>query len=406
VRAKTLPPAESELELVLTAHHLIADGWSCGVMLREIGELYSAASAGRRAVLSAPMQLSEWVQKSAAELGGGANSEALDYWLKELGGQLPVLDLPSDRPRPALKTFAARRANMDLGAEFAANIKATAAKCNATTFVTLLGAFQVLLHRLSGQTEFIVGFSLAGQSQIQGRDLVGHCVNFLPVRQTVDPDATFAAHVGSTRGRFLDAMEHQDCTLGTLIKKLKVRRDPSRMPLMSVAFNLDPSSRGITFHGIEARTGSVPRRYENFDIFFNVVDLGDRYQIQLTYNEALWDAASMELRMREYRRLLEAVMVDPTTAVDRLEILDEAELAQLAAWNPAPTLPAPIGSLHQRISEIAKTRATELAVVCGSERFDYAELEAASNRIARHLAQLGVVRGDLVGVCLERGARW
>ncbi|MFO1077414.1 MAG: amino acid adenylation domain-containing protein [Planctomycetota bacterium] len=405
VRAKIVQTADREFELMLAAHHIVADGWSCGVLLRDIAQLYSAGREGRSAQLAAPMQLGEWVDRCAADLASEEHRESLRYWLEELSGELPVLDLPSDRPRPEIKTFAAQRVNLDLDAGFAQRIKALAQKCGSTTFVTLLGAFQVLVHRLSGQKDFVVGFSVAGQSQLQGRDLVGHCVNFLPLRQTVEAEAPFDRHIGATRGKFLDAMDHQNCTLGTLIKRLKVRRDASRLPVMSVAFNLDPSGKGIEFHGIEARTGSVPRRYENFDIFFNVVDLADRYQIQVTYNEALWDRATMELRVREYRRLLESAMADPTTPIDRIDLLDDAERRQLEQWNPDTDLPVPTDTMHARVAAMAAARPDAPAVVCGADRLSYAELDARSAAVARRLAKLGVRRGDLVGVCLERSVR-
>ena len=189
------------------------------------------------------MQLSGWVQKEADEQGSEERTAAMAYWLDQFKGTPPVLELPTDRPRPAIKTYRAQRENLDLDAVFTKQIRELATRNGATTFATLLAAFQSFLHRLSGQSDIVVGFSLAGQSNIEGRDLVGHCVNFLPLRASIKGDSKFSDQVAQARGKALDAVEHQQFAFGNLIQRLNLRRDPSRVPLMSVAFNLDPSSR-------------------------------------------------------------------------------------------------------------------------------------------------------------------
>ena len=181
----------------------------------------------------------------------------------------------------------------------------------------------------------MVGFSLAGQSNLQGKDLVGHCVNFLPLRMKVDADSKMADRIAQARGKVFDAVENQHFTFGNLIKRINLRRNPSRVPLMSVAFNLDPSSKGIAFGSLHVTAGSIPRRYENFDVFFNVVDLGDSLEIQCTYNEDLWDPETMQRRLLEYRQLLSSAMLDAEQSVSRLPMLPPEERRTLLEdWNP------------------------------------------------------------------------
>ena len=166
-------------------------------------------------------------------------------------GHTPVLELPTRSAAAAIKTYRAQRANLDLDAGIHQADPRTRHPHGATTFATLLAALQSFLHRLSGQSDLVVGFSLAGQSNIQGRDLVGHCVNFLPLRAVVEGDSKFSDQIAQARGKVFDAVEHQQFAFGNLIQRLNLRRDPSRVPLMSVAFNLDPSSKGIAFGDLE-----------------------------------------------------------------------------------------------------------------------------------------------------------
>ncbi|MDX2021248.1 MAG: amino acid adenylation domain-containing protein [Deltaproteobacteria bacterium] len=404
VRARLCKLAANEHLFILTAHHVVADGWSCGVMLRDLGALYAAACAGEVAKLPSPLQLPEWVQQQADARDGQERRTAMDYWLGQYEDTVPVLELPTDHPRPPLKTYGAARVNLDLDADFTKQIRGLATKLGATTFATLLGAFQTMLHRLSGQTDIVVGFSLAGQSNLGGRDLVGHCVNFLPLRMKVEPQSTFAEQVMQARGKVFDAVEHQQVAFGELIKRLNVRRDPSRLPLMSVAFNLDPSSKGIAFGNLEVTPGSVPRRYENFDIFFNVVELTDRLQIQCTYNEAMWDADTMAHRLREYQTLLQSALADASRSVGALPMLpDDERHTLLETWNPPYTATQPLaGGLHARVSAAAQRTPNAIAVVCEGESLTYTELESRSNQLAHQLCAMGVRPDDLVGICLER----
>lgn len=328
VRARLAKLAPDDHFFVITAHHMVCDGWSCGVLLRDLGKLYEAACTGRPAELGAPMQLSEFVQVSAEVRESQAAAEAEAYWLGEFPGAVPVLDLPTDRPRPPRKTFRAKRIWLPVDAAFVGRMKQLATAQGATMFATLLAGFGAFLSRLSGQDDLVVGFSLAAQSAIPDRDLVGHCVNFLPLHLYPKADTAFSDFVRTVRGKVLDAIEYQNLAFGRLLqmRKLKVRRDPSRVPLMSVAFNLDPSGRPLRFHDLEAESGSVPRKYENFDIFFNLVETGgDRLEIQCTFNLDLFDEATMWRFLKQYTVLMEGAAAAPGTALRQLPLLSDED---------------------------------------------------------------------------------
>jgi len=404
LRARLCKLTDNEHLFILTAHHVVADGWSCGVLLRDLGALYAAACAGEIAKLQAPLQLSQWVQQQADAQQSEERRTAMSFWLQEYKDTVPVLELPIDHPRPPLKTYQAARVNLDLDAEFTKSVRGLATRLGATTFATLLGAFQTMLHRLSGQTDVVVGFSLAGQSNLGGRDLVGHCVNFLPLRMTVEANSSFADQVMQARGKVFDAIENQQVAFGELIKRLNLKRDPSRLPLMSVAFNLDPSSKGIAFGDLEVSPGSVARRYENFDIFFNVVELSDSLQIQCTYNEGMWDAETMDRRLLEYRTLLQSALADSSVEVGRLPMLPASERQLVVdTWNPPYAESTPlVGGLADRVEAAAKRTPNAIAVVCGKDSLTYAELDARANQLAHLLHSMGLRPDDLVGICLER----
>jgi amino acid adenylation domain-containing protein len=249
----------------------------------------------------------------------------------------------------------------------------------------------------------VVGFSLPGQAQVEGRELVGHCVNFLPLRMRVDGAAPFGEHMLQARGRLLDASDHRSFTFGLLIQQLNLPRDPSRLPLMSVAFNLDPAYEGVAFGDLEAMPGSIPRVCENFDLFFNVVDLGTRYQIECRYNADLWAPATIARWLAEYSVLLDAACADASVPVGRLPVATVEEASLLAQWNQTQRR-YPSGTLHQLFEEQARRSPEAVAVVAGEQRITYAELDARANRLARRLRGAGAKADRLVALYAQRSA--
>jgi amino acid adenylation domain-containing protein len=403
-RAQLAKLAEDEHLVILTAHHLIADGWSCGVICRELGKLYAAACEGKPHGLPEALPYSEWIAAQRGAAGSDERRTAEDYWLSRYsGGPIPVLDLPSDRPRPPVKTFAADRLSLQLDEAFVSELKRMSGKQGATLFAGVLAGFHVLLARLAGQTDLVVGFSLAGQSDVEDRALVGHCVQFLPLRLSLDREASFADHVKLVRGLVFDAFEHKNFTFGTLIKKLHVPRDPSRVPLMSVAFNLDPNSLGIDFHDLICVPGSVPRRYENFDLFFNLVETSAGVEVQCTFNLDLFDRDTIRRRLDQYRTLLTGAVRDTATRCAELPLLSEAERRRVVSeWSQSEARDTPTTRVHERFLEQARRTPDAIAVRGGSSSLSYRELDLRSNRVAHYLASRGASLGRRVAVSCPR----
>ncbi len=402
-RARVVRAAPDEHLVLLTAHHIVCDGWSLGVLTRELGALYSAARRGVAAELPEPARFSDYALAEYAARGGPETSRDEAYWVGRFADSVPSVELPSPRPRPARKTYRAARRDATLDAEVVAKLKRLGARHGCTGFSALLAGFEAFLFRLTGCEDLVVGISAAGQAASGRDDLVGHCVNLLPLRFQVDGSRCFGELARSLKHSVLDALDHQRCTFGTVVRKLELPRDPSRVPLVSLNFNLDPTMRGVEFEGLRVEVGSNPRSFENFDLFWNVVDGGRTLTVECTYNTDLFDDATVRRRLDEFQCLLAGIVAEPERPLAELPLLPPAERQRiLVEWNATGAAYPPDACLH-RVFEAQVERTPEaLALVFGEQQLSYAELNARANRLARQLRGLGVGPEVLVGVCMER----
>ncbi|HEY2256914.1 MAG TPA: amino acid adenylation domain-containing protein, partial [Variovorax sp.] len=404
-RAALYQLSASEHLLSMSAHHAVCDGWSWGVVARELGQLYSEQIGAGPALEAAP-QYSDYAAWEAAEAAGPDMQAHTDYWLARFaGGSLPVLELPLDRPRPAVRTFHSRRVDHLLPQALIEGLRKVGASSGSSLFATLFGGFAATLNRLTGQDDLVIGIAAAGQMPSDMPGLVGHCVNTLPIRVAVDAQGSFetlARHSGSA---LLDAFEHQTLTYGALLRKLPVPRDPSRLPLVNVLFNLDSGTPGAhSFADLEVAQSTVGRRYENFELFLNITPVAAGLQMELQYNADLFDEASVARWLGMYESLLRAALRDPAQQVGRLPVLSDAEAKALDALQPAPVPLMGEPLMHAGFVERAASEPERAALRDGSRRLSYGELDQSSNRLAHELRARGMGRGQRVGLCLERGA--
>ncbi len=394
-----------EHALVISAHHIVCDGWSFGVIVPELAAAYTARRAGR------PLDLPP-ADSFAAYAGAAADPDALAavdaaerYWLDQFAQGAPVLDLPTDHPRPATRQYAAARVDYVLGADLVRRATRAGARAGASQFATLFGAFGMLLHRLGGGDDLVIGVPTAGQPACGMPRLVGHLVSMLPVRLRLTSDAPVRDALAHVRRQMLDAQEHQSVTLGSLLARLPLARDPGRPPLVSVAFNVD---KGITaaampFAGMSATLHAVPRSSENFDLFVNAVELDGAVTLECQYNTALYDAETVRAWLAAYERLLEGVADADGAADVTVGSLPLTTAHESAAAGPALALPeCPL--VHPLVEAQAARTPNAVAIDDGVRALTYGELDARANRLARHLRARGVRRGAFVGLCLERTA--
>ncbi len=396
VRAQLAKLSPSEHVLVFTAHHIVVDGWSTAVLLGDLARLYSGSA------LAPAASFVEWGRRPA-----DASDEA--YWVSRFAGELPVLELPGDRPRPPLKTYASRRHDLVIGEALVARLKKAGAKQHASLFAVLLAGWKALLHRLTGQEDLVVGVPIAGQALDGWDTLAGHCVNMLPLRTRVDPAASVAAFVADVRRTLLDAQSHPHCTLGQLLQKLPVARDASRLPLVNVIFNVDRAmgSDAMPFAGVTATLEANPRRFETYDVFVNAVDDGGRVKLECQYNTDVFEAATIRRWLEAYERLLGAMVVALELGegtLGALDVLGESDRQQLEAWNRESALEVdPSLTVVDLLEEQLRKSPQAIAVECEGRALSYAELHSKADALAAWLRARGVGPGGRVGISLERG---
>ena len=403
-RTALLKLGVDEAIVFFTAHHIVFDGYSTGVLVTDWGHLYSAHKSGTTAQLKPAETFSEYARKERAIAESPERLAHERYWLEQYPGEVPVLELPYDRARPTLKTYASRRIDITLESELVRDIKKTGAKQGASLFATLLSGFGMLMSRLSGQTDVVIGIPAAGQSVGEHDTLVGHCVNMLPFRGNFEPTQALKNLLGVTRRQVLDAYDHQEYTFGSLLKKLTIPRDPSRLPLVSVVFNMD---RGLTadalpFDGLAVNVRTNPRHFENFDLFVNAVDMRDHVILEVQYNTDLFDASTIYNWFDSYSCLLRSMTQNVESAISDLKLVSDAEQAKIDGWNNTRVERLTAQCVHELIEAQADRTPDAIAIEFEGTQISYREFDRRANQLARRLQQLGVGRDVLVGLCLER----
>jgi amino acid adenylation domain-containing protein len=391
--------------LLFTSHHIICDGWSTNVLLDELSRFYNAAVSGHAVQLEPQLTFSEYARGQERHFQGQEGAENEAYWREQFAQLPPPLNLPTDHPRPPMKSFNGATYRKRIGTEAYKNIKRAGAQQKCTLFVTLLAGFQALLSRLSGQQDIVVGIPSAGQSLIEDRTLVGHCVNFNPLRADVSDRMTVKDLLQQTRKALLDAYDHQNYTYGRLVRNLSIPRDPSRLPLMEVQFNLEKVGTGLNFTGLIADVDPNPKSFVNFDLFLNVIESSDGLVLDLDYNTTLWDEATVARWMDSYEVLLNGFAKEASKPISHLAILTEAELRHVLydVNQTASDFPAD-SCAHQLFEEQVARTPKAIALEFEDLSLTYEQLNAKANQLARHLARVGVQPGDLVGIYMERSA--
>ena len=403
LRFELVRRAADEHILVISAHHIVCDGWSTGVIVTELATLYNQHLGNAADPLAPADDFVEYAEQSA--LGSTADIVAdQQYWLNRFGGELPVLELPTDRARPAVRTYDAAREDVVLPASLISAVRKAVAREGSSLFAGMLAGFGALLQRLTQQDDLVVGVPVAGQAAGH-HTLVGHCVNMVPIRMQFAETTSFSDLVRSVRAAMLDAQDHQHLSFGSLLQLLPIPRDPSRSPLVSVIFNFD---KGVTpammpFEGITADMQSTPRTFENFELFVNAVDLDGEVTLEVQYNTGLFDRATIQRWCALYRRLLELVAAqEMKTELRVLPLLSDADREQIdAVQGFAQELPAqPL--VHLLIDAQCRATPNAVAVEFADKTITYRELGERANKLAEHLVAAGVKPGMPVGLCVER----
>jgi len=391
--------------LTFVAHHIVCDGWSIGIMMQDLSKLYSAYTKGEFISLPKAPLFSDYALSQAEVETTAEYNETEQYWLSQFEGSSHMLDLPVDFPRPATRTYKSHREDFILNADLAAEIKKLGKTTGAGLVTTLLAAFEVFLHQLTGQEDIIVGLPSAGQSATGNYRLVGHCVNLLALRSFPKGDLSFKNYLARRKSEVLDAYDYQLYTFGSLLKKLNIARDPSRIPLVPVMFNIDMGmDNDVEFYGLTHKLLSNPREFENFELFLNIAGHDEAPVLEWSYNTQLFSAASIKQMVDGFIFLLQQLVKQPEILIKNIPLLNAEEIEQqLRAWNNTK-YPYPMHTpLHQIISERAAAIPKKTAITFGDQKITYKELNEQANQLARILIANGVKKGDNVGFSLDRG---
>ncbi|HEX5753854.1 MAG TPA: amino acid adenylation domain-containing protein [Archangium sp.] len=406
LRAKLLRLAADEHVLVLTLHHIVCDGWSLGVMERELTELYRAHSRGEPPALpSLPVQYPDYAVWQREWLKGEVLEEQLAWWKRELEGAPPVLELPADRPRPAVRSSRGAVRRVELPPALSGAVREVSRREGVTPFMTLLAGFQALLARYSGQRDIVVGTPISGRNRREVEGLVGFFANTLALRVEAPGEVSFRELLKRVREACLGAYAHQDVPFERLVDALQPVRDLSRTPLFQASFVLQGAApfAALELPGVAVEELDFEPGVARFDLTLFMRETAAGWVGLWEYDGELFDEATVARMAAHYARLLEGALADPERTLAALPMLSEAERRQvLVEWNPTRTEYPREACLHELFEAHVARQPEALAVEYEGERLTYAELNRRANQLARHLRRLGVGAGTRVGLCASR----
>ncbi|MEW2128323.1 amino acid adenylation domain-containing protein [Streptomyces sp. NPDC007259] len=410
IRLAVVPLGERSHLLHVCAHHIVADGISIGVLLEELAALYSAAGGAGAPALPDPVPFRQHGEVRAAgeaAAPAGAGREAAEaHWMGRLRGPLPKLELPPRSLRPAAKTYAGARHVAEVDTALAERLRGLAAARGVTPFMLLITAYAALLHRLTGQTDLVIGVPVSGRTAPGTGRVVGHCVNLLAPRFAVAGESRFGDLLTRAKGDLLDDFEHQDLPFASLAEKVGVPMDPARAPLADVLFNLDRAFTAPELEGLSAEHLAFPVRHAQFDLELNVVTVGQSLRLEFTYSTDLFDEAVVAAWAEHLLVLLRGVTERPDARIAELPLHSaEQRTRVLDALNDVAPVPVDQPLLHRAFEEWA-ARTPDAPCVSDEEgTLTYGELNVRADRLADRLRGLGVAPETVVGVHLGRTSR-
>ncbi|TCP54511.1 amino acid adenylation domain-containing protein [Tumebacillus sp. BK434] len=405
LRTTLLKLGAEEHVLLVTLHHIIADGWSMGVLIREMGAYYRALLHGEPDPLpELPIQYADYANWQKEYLTSGVLDQQLAYWQDKLQGPLPVLDLPTDFARPAVQTLKGTFREFFLDKELTDRLKEVSLQEGVSLFMTLLAAFNVLLHRYTGQNDLIVGTPIAGRTREELEGLIGLFLNTLAIRADLSGDPTFVDVLGRVRDSAFGAYAHQDVPFERLVEEVSQARDLSRTPLFQVMFILQnaPSAEadlpGVTMETVQVDTGT-----SKFDLTLYLTEKENGIYGTIEYSTDLFRTETAERMMRHFQNLLRAIAADPAAKIGTLPLLDAAERTQLlTGWNETAAPYREDGLIHELIAEQAARTPDATAVECAGAALTFRELNARANTMAHRLQEQGIGAEGIVGIRMER----
>jgi amino acid adenylation domain-containing protein len=419
IRFQLLQRQGSSHVLLMTSHHIAIDFWSFGLLIAELEEIYPAQRLGRKPTApAAKVQFADYVRWQEELLAGSEGERLLDYWKQQLAGELPSLDLPTDRTRPPLQTFNGSSCDFHLSDQLSRQLADLAQTENATLYTTLLAAFMVLLYKYTGQTDILVGSPTAGRNHSQLESVIGYFLNPIVLRGRVSPQMSFGEFLSEVRATVLEGIAHQDLPFPLLVERLSPPRDPSRSPIFQVAFAWDkPRGRDHESAGNPSAEFAPPTSADTlglepfglgqqgaaFDLMLMMLSRGESLSAALQYNSDLFDAATVTRIIGHFQALLESIVADPQQPLAELRVMSQTDETQITrSWNDTSKEYPKTAGVHDLFEQQAGRNPEAVAITCGDDEITYAELDRRANQLARYLQGRGVADESCVGLFLDR----
>ncbi len=403
-RGKLLRLGTREHVLVLAMHHIVTDGWSLGVLYRELGALYGAFLKGDGSPLPPlPVQYGDYAVWQRQWLQGEVLEKQLTYWKGKLEG-LPVLELPTDRPRPPIQSYRGKRRSFTLQSPLVSSLRDLSRREGVTLFMTLLATFQALLSRYSGQEDIAIGSPIANRSRMELEGLIGFFVNTLVMRTKLDGNPSFRELLGRVKETTLGAYAHQDVPFEKLVKEMNPERDASRNPLFQVMMVLqNANDRNLELPGLSIENSAGDAGTSRVDLTLELEETSDHIAGRIEYSTDLFDDATIGRMIGHFERLLEGVVANPDELISGLPLLTDAERHQLLVeWNDTKTDYPRDACVHELFEAQVERTPDAVALVFEGRKLTYRELNARANQLAHYLRKRGVGPETLVGICMQR----
>lgn len=391
--------------LRIVAHHIVCDGWSMSILIGDLSKIYAAGGDAAKAGLPEPVAASRYALEMNAFYGSPENEAVKGYWKELFAGKIPRVDLPTDHARPWEKTWNAKRIDIPMDAALVDGLKKLGTRYGSSFVTTMLAVYEVLLARITGQRDLVVGMPAAGQSDMGMEELVGHCVALLPLRTVIDDGMTFSNYLKERRTALLDAFDNQRFTFSTLLRELNVPRDPGRVPLVPVIFNMDMEMDDrVAFPGIHHKLRSEPRAYEQFELAMNASSSGGDVVLEWSFNTNLFKEETVRGWMNDLNMLIRHVIDQPD--VPLIDLIEEGrQLADFPAkeWTGQASVTPEDRTIAAVFDRTARMYQDHKALVQGNASLTYGELRDRVDTLAAELMARGVRTGVPVAICAEPG---
>ena len=404
MRVVVIEAGEQEHVLVVSMHHIVSDGWSMGILIREMGEIYEGKRRGREAkVEEMKVQYGEYAAWERERLQGEVIEEQIKYWREQLGGRLPEMELRTDHPRPAIQSYRGARRSVMLPSPLIAAIARLSQREGLTLFMTLLAAFKTLLHRYTGQEDIVVGTPVAGRNRVELEGLIGLFVNTLVLRTNLSGDPSFRETMSRVRKIALEAYAYQDLPFDKLVEELRPQRGMNYQPLFQVMFILQKAQTALEFEDLTMAPFMLEKKTSLYDLSLQIIEESEGFRAVLEYNSDLFVASGIERALSHYQTLLEGIIADPDCRIRDLPLMTQGEREQvLVEWNNTKSdYPRQICLHHLFEAQVERTP-NRIALVYEQQQLSYRELNGRANKLARYLIAAGVRREGLVGISVER----